>query len=139
MFFIDLLTWSLLFILIIATVSTVIMLILAKYSKKFRRALAALLRDELLEYIGYNHSLPLSRYNEPYIIQNAPLDILRLERVIDFSDPVKYEYDLEKTKREFAEIVNRNITIESESLTSNEDFRRRKVKMMLLIGNPRKN
>lgn len=89
-----------------------------KLKLRFKRALAAFLRDELLEYIGYNER---SGYNiEPIRVNHVDFEVVQLEGVINCFDlesrRVHLEAEIEHIKHKFTKEVMRHIEVDAQDL-----------------------
>lgn len=116
-----------------------------KLKQKIKRALAGFLKDELLDYIGYNHKIPLMSLNDRFVIDQIPFETLVMELEIpieaDFRNRLNPNDSLEhliiSAKEKFARQVMEHIHVEAQNLTSNDYYMRRSVKFMLRVQKKR--
>ncbi len=111
--------------------------------KRIKRALAAFLRDELLEYIGYNHNIPYMTLDQRFTIREVNFEIAIMEKVITISDhlnsqiPNFFEDQIEVAKKEFARNVMDHIHVDTTSLIDEENYMNRSVKLILRVQEKR--
>lgn len=110
--------------------------------QKFKRALAAFLRDEILEYIGYNHKIPLTSLNDRFTIDNIPFDTMVMEVEVPIYEGGIYdsrenemmlERQIEEAKKKFTSQMMDHIHVDAQNLTSREHYMRRSIKLVLRI------
>ena len=113
-----------------------------KFKNRIKRALAGFLRDELLEFIGYDRNLYPSHSGPPFMIQTIEFDTIISEKVINinrghmgFDD--NYEKDLEHCKRELLHQAEKCIHVETYELTSPEFSHARSIRLILRIQKPK--
>lgn len=112
-----------------------------KLKTRIKRALAGFLREELLEYIGYNHKIPYMSLNDRFNVQNIPFDTIVMETEIPLSmdmgsmhqNPMALETYIEDCKKQFANKVLEHIHVEAQNLTTHEHFMRRSVRFVLRV------
>ena len=107
--------------------------------KRIKRALAAFLRDELLEHIGYSHNIPYMTLDQRFVMKEVKFDVAIMEKVIQISDhmnqqiPHFFEDQLEVCKKEFARNVMDHIHVDTTNLTNEESYMTRSVKLILRV------
>lgn len=109
--------------------------------KRFKRALAAFLREELMEYIGYNHEIPFTSIPDRFPINNIEWDTLVMEQVIPIEvdrmrmdgDTRSFEMMIEKAKKQFASEVMKEIHVDAQNLTTDDNWMRRSVVFRLRV------
>lgn len=112
-----------------------------KLKTRIKRALAGFLREELLEYIGYNHKIPYMSLNDRFNVENLPFETMVMEVEIPiemdgrmgYEDPTRLEKHIEDCKRRFAEQVMEHIHVDAQNLTTREHFMRRSVRFVLRV------
>lgn len=114
--------------------------------KRIKRALAAFLREELLEYVGYNHNIPLMPLKDRFMVKNVEFDTLAMERIIPvdqnhypFDDFLpgqmhsSFEEEVQKCKQDFAQEVLKHIHVDAQELADDNFFKNRSVKFILRV------
>jgi hypothetical protein len=110
--------------------------------QKIKRALAGFLRDELLEYIGYNHKIPFMSLNDRFIVNELPFETMVMEVQVPLFDERSYnpiesqqmfEKQIEDAKRKFASQMMDHIHVDARDLTSREHYMRRSIKLVLRV------
>lgn len=114
-----------------------------KIKKRIKRALAGFLRDELLDYIGYNHKIPQMSLGDRFQVESYDFETIVMEQIIEIDnnrnsnflagDPMQMEDNIEKCKREFANEVVKHIYVDAQNLTSREHFMQRSVRFVLRV------
>lgn len=114
-----------------------------KLKQKFKRALAAFLREELLEYIGYNHKIPFMSLNDRFMVQELPFETMVMEIQVPlfenigtdlaFESSMRFEKAIEDAKRKFASQMMDHIHVDARDLTSRENYMIRSIKLVLRI------
>lgn len=112
-----------------------------KLKTRIKRALAGLLREELLEYIGYNHNIPYMSLNDRFQVETLPFETFVMESEINLSNQSRIGYDqahyIEKQindcKEKFARKVMEHIHVDTQNLTDHEHYMRRSVKLTLRV------
>jgi len=112
-----------------------------KLKTRIKRALAGFLREELLEYIGYNHKIPYMSLNDRFNVENLPFETMVMEVEIPiemdgrmgYKDPTRLEKHIEECKRRFADQIMEHIHVDAQNLTTREHFMRRSVKFVLRV------
>lgn len=102
--------------------------------------MASFLKDELLEFIGYDLRSHATMLNQPYIHNTIEFDTLTWEQQIDLSrinHPGEYERMLDEIKREFSEEVMKSIHVEAKDLTSREFRFNRIIRFTLRVQKPK--
>lgn len=86
-----------------------------KLKIRIKRALAAFLRDELLEYIGYQEKRGYRI--EPVVINQVDMECVTLEHVIDLRY-TKFDLDfmIEKAKKQFADKIIEHTEVNAQNL-----------------------
>ena len=118
-----------------------------KLKIRIKRALAAFLKDELLDYIGYNHKIPQMSLGDRFHIDSHEFETVVMEEIIDIDsgrnpnflhgDPMQMEEHIEKCKQKFAAEVVKNIYVDAQNLTSREHFMQRSVRFILRVQKPK--
>lgn len=109
--------------------------------RKIKRALAAFLKEELLEYIGYNHEIPLTSIPDRFMINEIPFDSVVMEQVIPIEidrmrmegDARPFEEHIRRAKERFAKEVMKQIYVDAQNLTTDDNYMRRSVKFILRV------
>ena len=107
--------------------------------KRIKRALAAFLRDELLEYIGYNHNIPYMTLDQRFVMKEVAFDVAIMEKIITISDhtiheiPNFFEDQIEECKKEFARNIMDHIHVDTTNLINEENYMNRSVKLILRV------
>lgn len=110
--------------------------------QKLKRALAGFLREELLEYIGYNHKIPFMSLNDRFMINELPFETMVMEIQVPLHDENSYtcmesksifERQIEYAKRKFASQMMDHIHVDAHDLTSRENYMVRSIKLVLRI------
>jgi hypothetical protein len=109
--------------------------------KRFKRALANFLRDELLEIIGYDPYPKL-----PHIVHtHRDFGVIKSEFDFDIhtapsfmSEPRQYEEMLDLAKKKMFKAIEPCIEVEAKNLVSPEFYNRRKIRLSLMVKNPSK-
>jgi hypothetical protein len=108
-----------------------------KLKKRIKSALAAFLREELLEYIGYRHELPYSALNNSFRVENIEFDTMVMEHVINLhgmdDEPMYIEREIDRCRRQFANEVLQHIHVDAQDLVSPEFAMRRMVRFTLRV------
>lgn len=114
-----------------------------KLKKRIKSALAAFLKDELLEHIGYRHNHPSLPIGSSMMIKQIPFETMCMEREIDISRLKSgfhmremqddYEYILKETKERFASDIMEHIHVETRNLTNDEFYGRRSIVLTLRV------
>ncbi|NJB83638.1 hypothetical protein [Wenyingzhuangia aestuarii] len=112
-----------------------------KIKKRIKRALAAFLREELMEYIGYNHRIPYMSLNDRFKVDNLKFETVVMEQDISIDidnrelqrDPLRLERQIEDCKRQFADEVLKHIHVDTQNLTNRERYMRRSVRFVLRV------
>ena len=65
-----------------------------KLKTRIKRALAGFLREELLQYIGYNHKIPYMSLNDRFNVDNLSFETMVMEEWV-----IKTLQDLKNTSR----------------------------------------
>lgn len=112
-----------------------------KFKKRIKQALAGFLREELLEYIGYNHNIPYMSLDNRFNIQNVPFDTVVMETQIPIDmydrsgceNPARLEEHIENCKREFCNKVMEHVHVDAQNLTNRESYMMRSVKFTLRV------
>lgn len=108
-----------------------------KLIDRIKKALAGFLRDELLEYIGYNHNLPFMPLETRYQVENIPFETVVMERVISLDtierDPYVYEQEVENMRKQFANNLLDHIHVDTHNLVTREDFGQRSIRCVLRV------
>lgn len=112
-----------------------------KLKTRIKRALAGFLREELLEYIGYNHNIPYMGIGDRFNVENLPFETMVMEVEIPiemdnrmgYEDPTRLEKHIEDCKRMFSDRIMEHIHVEAQDLTSREHFMRRSVRFVLRV------
>lgn len=110
-----------------------------KLKKRIKRALANMLRDELLELIGYN---PYPSF--PQVVDTrGDYGVVKLEVDFDLhnppsfhTEPHDYERMLESARKKLFKSLEPCIKVETRDLVSPEFYNRRRIRMSLCIKNP---
>jgi|GEM_PF-4427270 len=112
--------------------------------QRIKRALAALLREELLEYIGYNHNIPFMSLNDRFMVDHLPFETVVMEVEIPIHsygshtpDHIRLEHQIEQCKKEFAERVLEHIHVDAQNLTTPEHYMMRSVRFVLRVQGKR--
>lgn len=116
--------------------------------KRIKRALAAFLREELLEYIGYNHNIPYMSLNDRFKVEeldwNFETVVMEQDISLDIDnrglqrDPLRLERQIEACKRQFSDEVLKHIHVETQNLTNRERYMRRSVRFVLRVQSVKK-
>ena len=107
--------------------------------KRIKRALAAFLRDELLEYIGYNHNIPYMTLDQRFVMKEVAFDVAIMEKVIKISDglnqraPYFLEDQIEVCKKEFTRNIMEHIHVDATDLINGEYYNGRSIKLILRV------
>lgn len=109
--------------------------------KRIKRALAAFLKDELMDYIGYNHNIPAMSLGDRFRVDSFDFETIVMEELLDmhprgmngFSDPMILEEHIQRCKDRFSKEIIRHIHVEAENLTSREHYMRRSVRLVLRV------
>jgi len=109
--------------------------------KRIKRALAAFLRDELLEYIGYNHNIPYMTLDKRFEIEEIPFDTVVMETILPLEiekmafeqNPTLFEKYIEDCKKDFARKVMDHIHVDARNLTTDFDYMQRSVRFILRV------
>lgn len=110
--------------------------------QKIKRALAGFLRDELLEYIGYNHKIPFMSLNDRFMINELPFETMVMECEVpiyekqyrnSWEDEQIFEQQIEEAKKKFCSQMMSHIHVDARNLTSREHYMRRSIKLVLRI------
>lgn len=110
--------------------------------QKIKCALAGLLRDELLEYIGYNHKIPFMSLNDRFMINELPFETMIMEQEIQLSPNLDLhrnnhfdllEIEIQSAKERFAREVLNHIHVDAQNLTTHEHYMRRSVRFVLRV------
>jgi len=105
--------------------------------KRIKRALAAFLREELLEYIGYNHEIPYMNLQDRYVINQVPFETVVMESKLSIDDyghnQLRIEEQISRMKQEFADKVLENIHVDANDLTNHKHYRQRYVTFRLMV------
>jgi len=114
-----------------------------KLKQKIKRALAGFLRDELLEYIGYNHKIPFMSLNDRFMVNELPFETMIMEVEVPlfenigtdlaFESCMRFESAIENAKKKFANQIMDHIHVETNNLTSHEQYMRRSVRFVLRV------
>ena len=113
-----------------------------KLKTRIKRALAAFLREELLEYIGYNHNIPYMPIGERFYVEHLPFETVVMERILPIDQELqRMPYGLEelihKCKEDFARQVVEHIHVDAQQLLNDRDFGRRSVRFVLRVQGKR--
>ena len=113
-----------------------------KIKTRIKRALAAFLREELLEYIGYNHRIPFMSTRERFNVENLPFETVVMECEIPISpnnedDRFELERSIQSAKEAFTRRVIEHIHVDAQNLTSSKHFMRRSVRLVLRVQGKR--
>ncbi len=110
--------------------------------RRIKRCLAAFLKDELLEFVGYERNRgPMSLYND-YKVEHVPFETIVMEQMVSLKEPGPNNYDsnrltLERQiamcKKEFCSKVMEHIHVDAQTLINQEDFYARSVKLTLRV------
>jgi len=119
-----------------------------KLKLRIKRTLAAFLKDELLDYIGYNHKIPQMSLGDRFHVDDLEFETVVMEEIIDIDygrnpnflhgDPMQMEEHIEKCKRRFADKVVNSIHVDAQNLASREHFRQRSVRFILRVQKPKR-
>ena len=112
--------------------------------KRIKRALAAFLKDELLEFIGYRHDIP-TFLSGSAIIKNYECDVVKMERVIDINTDFatnfhqreiqdSFELKIEETKKEFARELLKYMHVETKQLVNPSHWDRRSIRLEIVVA-----
>lgn len=112
-----------------------------KLKTRIKQALAGFLREELLEYIGYNHKIPYMSLNDRFNVENLNFETIVMEAEIPIEmdgrmgneDSIRFEKYIEDCKRSFADKVIKHIHVDAQNLTTREHFMRRSVRFVLRV------
>lgn len=113
-----------------------------KLKQKIKRALAGFLRDELLEYIGYNHKIPFMSLNDRFMVNELPFETMVMELQVPLYDERSYtsmesqsifERQIEDAKRKFASQMMDHIHVDARDLTSRDNYMVRSIKLVLRV------
>lgn len=105
-----------------------------KLKQKLKRVLAAFLREELLEYIGYNHKIPFMSLKNRFEINNLPFETLIMEVELPIGDnPYELENAIRKAKEDFANTVMNHIHVDARNLTNDKFYMKRFVTLKLNV------
>lgn len=109
-----------------------------KFSKRLKRALAAFLRDELLEFIGYNERTGLSSEKIDYKIIEQPLELITVQETMELNvGGVEYEKRLQRMRDEISRAVLAYAKVDSTPLVNFEDMYKRKISLSVLVASPK--
>lgn len=92
-----------------------------KIKQRIKSALAQLFREELLEYIGYRHDIPLHGINERSTVKDIPFETVILEEVIGI-DPCAPHPDhdvhigIQRAKERMAKEILKHIHVSTHDL-----------------------
>jgi len=92
-----------------------------KLKTRIKRALAAFLREELLEYIGYKHNSPLHSTSS-FVVEDIPFDTLTMEKTINLAGmndergQYMLEDEIQRAKKVFAHQVMDHIHVDAREL-----------------------
>lgn len=110
---------------------------MTKLAKRFKRALASFLKDELMEHIGYNHNIHFRSLNDRFNVENIPFETMIMEVVIpiesNHSQMFTLEERIEDCKKQFAIQIMDHIHVDAQNLTNNDKFMRRSVRFSLRV------
>lgn len=112
--------------------------------KKLKRAIAAFFREELLEYVEYNHNIPLMPLPGRFGFgDKIEFEALIFEQVIPIqqgyqnfnidSDPYEMETNIRRCKEKFARDLMDHIYVDAQDLIKDENFGRRSIRLSLVI------
>jgi hypothetical protein len=109
-----------------------------KIKTRIKRALAAFLREELNEYIGYNHTIPYMSLDNRFKVEHVEFETVVMEHVISINpqrndDPYIIETLIKRAKDDFANRVLDHIHVDAQNLTTPEDFMKRSIKFTLRV------
>ena len=103
-----------------------------KIKKKIKRALAAFLREELLEFIGYDFS-----HQPHYVHQLGEFNTMQFRIEIPLNlNPIEQENHIDMAKRKLFESIEPCIQISSLPLTTPQYRYRRYIEMTLRVQKP---
>lgn len=112
-----------------------------KIKKRIKRVLAACLRDELLEYIGYNHKIPFMSLEQRFCVENVQFETkvmetiipIEIEKAIYDHNPTLLEEKIQKCKEDFSRQIVDHIHVDAQDLLDPNFFRQRSVKFTLRV------
>lgn len=110
-----------------------------KFKKRIKRALAGLLKDELLDYIGYERNR-FDFMNEKVIVERIEFDTLVYNQVIDLNSLSRhheFEEVLHQAKRKMFEAIEPCIHIETKKILSPEFSYAKEITMILRVQKPK--
>lgn len=111
------------------------------FKKRFKRALASFLREELLEYIGYNHKISFMSLKDRFEVDNQSFETVIMEDLIEFQNSLRsddidrfaLEQDILQAKQDFANRVMEHIHVDAQNLVSDRHFHQRSVRLILRV------
>lgn len=111
--------------------------------QKFKRALAGFLKEELLDYIGYNHKIPFMSLNDRFMVNELPFETMVMEFDVSlfenigtdlaFESSMRFEKAIEDAKKKFSNQIMDHIHVETRELTNHQFFGRRSIKLVLRV------
>ena len=114
-----------------------------KLKQKIKRALAGFLREELLEYIGYNHKIPFMSLNDRFMVNELPFETMVMEIQVPlfenigtdlaFESSMRFEKAIEDAKKKFSNQIMDHIHVDARDLTTREHYMVRSVKFVLRV------
>jgi hypothetical protein len=110
--------------------------------KRIKRCLAAFLKDELLEFVGYERNHGPMSINNNYKVEHVPFETIVMEQMISLNEPGPNNYDsnrltlerqIQRCKEVFSNKVMEHIHVDAQTLINHEDFYARSVKLTLRV------
>lgn len=110
-----------------------------KIKIKIKRGLAGFLKEELLEFIGYDHTFRFQSLNDRFCIDKVEFETVFLEQRIGLfdgrgmDDQVEFERHIEKIKESFCREIMDHIHVDVDNLTNPEFAFQRSITLKLRI------
>lgn len=108
--------------------------------KRIKRALASFLKDELLEFIGYEKTIPINSISETYVVEHIEFETIQLQEVVDLNAiqyPMEFEDIMERIKESFFEKVVEAIHVDTKELTHGHFSNAKSIRMTLRVQKPK--
>ena len=113
--------------------------IMTKFKKRIKRSLASFLKEELLEFIGYDDRKRIYSPESNIRVNQVEFETLCCEARLEvhsgrfMDERVQYEENLKKIKQDFMDQIMDHIHVESIELTNPQFSYQRVVRMILRV------
>jgi hypothetical protein len=99
--------------------------------KRIKLALAAFLKEELLEFVGYKYNTGIKSIPERVVINQLHFETLQLRRMIHINHD--FELNIKRCKEEFLREIEKHIHIDAQTLMEDVIYGAKGVTLSIVV------